>query len=154
MTLDKLEGLSLIELKLVAKEVGVKGFAMVSTKDKMRDKIIKHCNEFGLEEVPDLSISEEDEPAIISNRPIPMAKKRIKDFHRKKVIIESRDPDINDYPFSLNEYSCYIQMGKEILLPVPVIDMIKELKEPRHIKDSETGFSKTEYTNRFLVSFV
>ena len=57
MTLDKLDGLSLTDLKLIAQEIGVKGFGNVATKQKMIEKIKSHMEEFGLEEVPDIDKS-------------------------------------------------------------------------------------------------
>lgn len=154
MTLDKLSTLSLIELKLLAKEIGVKGFGAVKAKDKMRDMIVSHCEHFGLEEVPDLNVSDDEDIATLSNRPIPMAKKRIKDFPRKKVIVECRDPEVVDYPFSVNEYACYIQLGKEVLLPEPVIEFIKSVTDVYYRKDPETGFQKHEELNKFFVRYV
>ena len=154
MTLDKLTELSLIELKLVAKEVGIKGYSNVKSKEKLRDMITNHCEDFGLDEVPDLAVTEEDEPVTISNRPVPMAKKRIKDFPRKKVIIESRDPEVVDYPFSVNEYACYVQMGKEVLLPTPVIEFIETITEVYYRKDMETGFQRHEELNKFFVRYI
>lgn len=154
MTLDKLSTLSLIELKLVAKEIGVKGFGSVKTKDKITEMIKNHCEQFGLEEVPDLAISEDEEVAVVSNRPTPMAKRRIKDFPRKKVIVECRDPEVVDYPFSVNEYACYVQLGKEVLLPEPVIEFIQSVTDVYYRKDPETGFQKHEELNKFFVRYV
>jgi len=78
MTLEKLNELSLIELKLSAKEIGIRGYSNVKSKDKLIASILSHCEEFGLEEIPDLAVTEEYEPVTISNRPIPMAIKRLK----------------------------------------------------------------------------
>ncbi len=154
MTLDKLNELSLIELKLSAKEIGIRGYSNVKSKDKLIASILNHCEEFGLEEIPDLAVAEEDEPVTMSNRPIPMAKKRIKDFPRKKVIIESRDPEEADYPFSVNEYSCYVQMGKPVLLPEPVISFIETITDVYYRKDLDTGFQRHEELNKFFVRYV
>ncbi len=154
MTLDKLSTLSLIELKLVAKEIGVKGFGAAKSKDKVTEMIKTHCEQFGLEEVPDLAISEDEEVAVVSNRPTPMAKRRIKDFPRKKVIVECRDPEVVDYPFSVNEYACYVQLGKEVLLPEPVIEFIQSVTDVYYRKDPETGFQKHEELNKFFVRYV
>lgn len=158
MTLDKIDTLTLTDMKLIAKELGIKGFANVSTKDKMAEKIIAHCNEFGLSEVPDMAKQEEQsEPqamSVVSNRPTPMAKKRIDSFPKKKVIVEARDSECVDYPFSVNEYSCYIQMGKVVLLPEPVIEFIKSITDVYHRKDPESGFSKHEELNKFFVRYV
>ena len=153
MTLDKLNELTLTKLKLIAQEIGVKGFGNVATKEKMIDKIKAHMSEFGLEEVPDIDNSSTDEVAVLSNRPVPMAKKKIKDFPRKKVIIQARDPECFDHPFSINEYACYVQMGKEVLLPTPVIDFIKSITEVYYKKNSD-GFAEHQELNKFFVEYV
>lgn len=155
MTLDKLDGLSLTEMKLIAKEIGIKGYGLVKTKDTMLEKIKEHMEEFGLDEVPDLSPREtEEEPIVTSTRPVPMARRRIRDFPRKKVVIEARDPEIVDYPFSLNEYACYVQMGKEVLLPEPVIEFIKSITEVHFRKDPDTGYSMHVEQSKFFVRYV
>ena len=156
MTLDKLDTLSLTDMKLIAKEFGVKGFANVTTKDKMVEKIKSHCEEFGLSEVPDMAKKDEDTQAVsvVSNRPTPMAKKRIDSFPKKKVIIQARDSECVDHPFSVNEYSCYVQMGKVVLLPEPMIEFIKSITDVYHRKDPDTGFSKHEELNKFFVNYV
>jgi hypothetical protein len=155
MTLDKLDSLTLIDLKMVAKEVGVRGYQNFSSKAPLIEKIKAHAEQFGLEEVPDLVKQEsETDPVVVSNRPIPMARKRIKDFPRKTVIVESRDPECVDYPFSVNEYSCYIQMGKPVSLPEPVIEFIKSITDIYFRKDPETGYSKHVEQNKFFVRYV
>ena len=155
MTLDKVENLTLSEMKLIAKEIGVAGFGNVGTKDKMFQKIKAHMEQFGLEEVPDIQPKDtEEEPVVLSNRPTPMAKKRIKDFPKKAVVILSRDPEIVDYPFTVNEYSCLVQMNKTVLLPEPVIDFIKSITEVYFRKDPDTGFSKHEELPKFIVNYV
>ena len=155
MTLDKVESLSLTEMKLIAKDLGIKGFANVSTKDKMIEKIISHCTEFGFSEVLDMVKKADDaEPVVLSNRPVAMAKKRIDSFPKKKVIVEARDSECVDYPFSVNEYSCYIQMGKEVLLPEPIIEFIKSITDVYFRKDPETGFSRHEELNKFFLKYV
>jgi hypothetical protein len=155
MTLDKIDTLSLTEMKLIAKDLGIRGSANVTTKEKMVDKIKEHCSEFGLAEVPDMVKKELDvEPAVISNRPVAMAKKRIDSFPKKKVIVEARDSECVDHPFSVNEYSCYIQMGKEVLLPEPIVEFIKSITEVYHRNDPDTGFSKHEELNKFFVRYV
>ena len=153
MTLDKLDNLSLTDLKLIAKEIGVQNSHAIKTKDTCVNKIKTHMEEFGLEEVPDIDKSSTEEVAVLSNRPVPLARKKIKDFPRKKVIIQARDPECFDHPFSVNEYACYVQMGKPVLLPTPMIDFIKSITEVYYKKNSD-GFAEHQELNKFFVEYV
>lgn len=152
MKLEELNDLTLTELKRIAQNLSIKGFANFSTKDKLRARILEEVEELGIEELPDFEdtyVEEVEEPKVAVAKPV-----RIKDFPRKKVIVESRDSEVFDYPFSVNEFNAYIQMGKEVSLPVPVINHIESLTEPRYIKDPETGFTKHDNVKKFFVRYV
>ena len=140
------------ELKEIGFYFGLKGVAPTQTKAKMIEKI-----EAYLAENPDVSLPTDEEVGQVKKEVLVeavQAHARISDYPRRKVIIESRDPEQQHEVFSVNEYLCDVQMGKEIMIPIPVIDMIKGLKDIRHTKDEVTGFSKTEYVPKFFVSFV
>ena len=155
MTLEQFKELTLTEMKLVAKDLGIRGFANIATKDKMVEKVEAHLAEFELEELPDLSKKDSDEePTTLSTRPTRMARKRIDSFPRKKVLVLSRDPDVVDYPFGINEYTCMVQMNKPVLLPEPIIELIKSTTEVAFRKDPETGFSKHEEVPKFVVQYL
>jgi len=67
-------------------------------------------------------------------------------------MIEARDPEVRDQPFSINEYSCLVIMGEPVDLPQPIIDMIKGLTDVRHeVKDD--GTAVTREVKRFMVSY-
>lgn len=140
------------ELKEIGYYLGIKGVAPTQTKAKMVDKI-----EAYLAENPDVSLPTDEEVGQVKKEVVVEMKQsfdRVSDYPRRKVIIESRDPEQQHEVFSVNEYLCDVQMGKEIMIPIPVIEMIKDLKNVRHTKDEVTGFSKTEYVPKFFVSFV
>ena len=122
------------ELKEIGFYLGLKGVAPTQTKAKMVEKI-----EAYLAENPDVSLPTDEE--------VGQVKKEV-------LIIESRDTEQQHEVFSVNEYLCDVQMGKEIMIPIPVIDMIKGLRDVRHVKDELTGFSKQEEVAKFFVSFV
>lgn len=151
MTLEQLEGLTLGELIRVGNSLGLRGMQLVKTKAKAIEKIKEECETLGVSEVPDL---EAEVVAVEQTTKSVEVRKRIKDYPRKKVIIESRNPEEKDYVFSVNEYDAFIQFGRELLLPIPVIDMIKGLTEPKMIKDDDTGYSKTIEIKRFIVQYV
>lgn len=77
--------------------------------------------------------------------------KRIADFPRVKCVIESRDENEVDLPIGINEYTAYIQFGKEIEIPQPVYDMIKGLTTVKFERD-ENGFTRSKEINRYIVS--
>ena len=79
--------------------------------------------------------------------------KMIKDYPRIKCIVESRDEQEVDLPIGINEYQAYIQFGKEVDLPEPVYNMIKEQVTIKFEKD-ENGFTKSKDIKKYIVSKV
>ena len=79
--------------------------------------------------------------------------KMIKDHPRIKCIVESRDEQEVDLPIGINEYQAYIQFGKEVDLPEPVYNMIKEQVTIKFEKD-ENGFTKSKDIKKYIVSKV
>ena len=77
----------------------------------------------------------------------------IKDYPRIKCVIESRDENEVDLPIGINEYTAYVQFGKEIEIPEPVYNMIKEIKTIKFERD-ESGFSKSKEINKYIISKV
>lgn len=151
MTIEEFEKLTLTEMKEIAKNLSLKGYANVGTKDKMVEKVTEYLLDAELEEISDLAIPAKagSEVKVTKEQP-----KRIKDYPRIKVKIESRNPEITDYPFSINEYAVQVQMGKEVHLPEPMIELIKSIEEARFVRDPETGFMKHELVKKFFVEKV
>jgi hypothetical protein len=147
MKIEDISSLTLGDMKKVAKQLNIAGYQRVSTKDGMMERINDKIEELGLSDIPDI----EDEPIVLEVRPEP--RKRIKDFPTVACIIETRDEDEIDLAIGINEYQCFIIFGKEIEIPVPVYNMIKDLKTIRFKKD-ENGFAKTEEVNKYIVSKV
>ena len=140
------------ELKEIGFYLGIKGVAPTQTKAKMVEKI-----EAYLSENPDVSLPTDEEVGQVKKEvtvEVKQSYNRVSDYPRRKVIIESRDPEQQHEVFSVNEYLCDVQMGKEIMIPIPVIDMIKGLRDVRHVTDELTGFNKQEEVAKFFVSFV
>ena len=140
------------ELKEIGFYLGLKGVAPTQTKAKMIEKIETYFAENPNIDMPTDKELGQVKKEVVSE--ITQSYARVSDYPRRKVIIESRDPEQTHEVFSVNEYLCDAQMGKEIMIPIPVIDMIRSLKDVRHTKDEVTGFSKTEYVPKFFVSFV
>jgi hypothetical protein len=147
MKIEDISSLTLGDMKKVAKQLNIAGYQRVSTKDGMMERINDKIEELGLSDIPDI----EDEPIVIEARPEP--RKKIKDYPKVACIIETRDEDEIDLAIGINEYQCFIIFGKEIEIPVPVYNMIKDLKTIRFKKD-ENGFAKTEEVNKYIVSKV
>lgn len=154
MLIEELDNLSLTQLKLVAKNLDIKGYGLVKTKEKMREKIMKEVNTLGLVEIPD-TYTEEPELPVSEPEVKPKAKKPrlIKDYPYKKIIVNSRDPEIRDYPFGVNEYSCMIKMDAEVSIPEPVVKHIEGLTEVRYYVDPDTGYQKHENVQKFFVTY-
>jgi hypothetical protein len=147
MKIEDIASLSLVDMKKVAKQLNITGYQNVSTKDGMMERINAKIEELGISDVPDI----EDEPIKLEVKHEP--RKKIKDYPKVKCIIETRDEDEVDLAIGINEYQCFIIFGKEIEIPVPVYNMVKDLKTIRFTKD-ENGFSKTEEINKYIVSKV
>ena len=153
MKIEEIENLKLSEMKLVAKDLGIKGFSNFKTKTAIMDKITEEVNALGLEEVPD-PVPEVVEPEVLATTVVkPNPKKRIKDYPRKKVVISCRDDKVKDHPFSVNEYLALVKMEEEVNLPVPVIDFIKSVTQVKFEKDSE-GNPTSREVNKFFVNYV
>jgi hypothetical protein len=148
MTIEEFEKLSLMEMKEIAKNLSIKGYANVATKDKMVEKVTEYLLEADIEEISDLAIPVKGQVSEPKAKAAPM---KIKDYPRIKVKVESRNPEIVDYPFSINEYAIQIQMGKEIFIPEPMVELIKSITETRFVRDGETGFMKHEEVQKFFV---
>lgn len=147
MLLDEIRGLSLTDMKRVAKQLSIAGYANVATKAKMFDKIQDTLEAMGMNEVPDLEV--EEAPVVITK---PMFK-YIRDFPRIKCVVESRDETEYDLPIGINEYTCMIRFGQEVEIPEPVYDMIKSLTTIKFTKD-DNGFARSEEIKRYIVSKV
>jgi hypothetical protein len=148
MKIEEISNLTLTDMKRVAKELNIAGYQRVSTKDGMMERINEKIAELGLSDIPDL---EAEEPIKIEAKPV--ERMRIKDHPHITCIIETRDEDEVDLAIGINEYQCFIQFGKEITIPVPVYNMVKEQKTIKFKKD-ENGFAKTEEINKYIVSKV
>jgi hypothetical protein len=147
MLINEIEGLTLIDMKRVAKDLGIVGYANISTKAKMFERIESKLNELGVLEVPDLEV--EEAPVVITKPTF----KYIRDYPRIKCIVESRDEQEYDLPIGINEYTCMIRFGQEVEIPEPVYDMIKSLTTIKFIKD-DNGFSRSEEIKKYIVSKV
>jgi hypothetical protein len=79
--------------------------------------------------------------------------KMIKDYPRISCVVESRDEQEVDLPIGINEYQAYIQFGKEVELPEPVYNMIKDITTIRFEKD-ENGFTKSKEIKKYIISKV
>lgn len=79
------------------------------------------------------------------------APRYIKDYPRIKCVVESRDENEVDLPIGINEYTAHIQFGKEVELPEPVYNMIKEIKTIRFERD-DNGFTKSKEINKYIIS--
>ena len=77
--------------------------------------------------------------------------KRIQDYPRRLVVVESRDDQWKSKVFGVNTYQANVPFGKPISLPEPVIDYIKSLKDTVHSVDKE-GNSKREFRPRFFIT--
>ena len=147
MLLEEIKELSLADMKRVAKQLSIAGYANVSTKAKMLDKIQDTLEAMGMNEVPDLEI--EEAPVVITKPTF----KFIRDFPRIKCIIESRDEQEIDLPIGINEYTCMIRFGQEVEIPEPVYDMVKSLTTIKFSKD-ENGYARSDEIKRYIVSKV
>ena len=78
---------------------------------------------------------------------------KIKDYPRIKCIIETRDEQEQDLFIGLNEYQCYIQFGKELELPEPVFNMVRDLETIKFTKGAN-GFAESQTIKRYIVSKV
>ena len=134
MKIEEISNLTLVDMKRVAKELNIVGYQRVATKDGMMERINEKIAELGLSEIPDI----EDEPIKIDAKP--KERMRIKDYPHVTCIVETRDEDEIDLAVGINEYQCLVQFGKEVTIPVPVYDMIKEQKTIKFKKD-ENGFA-------------
>ena len=147
MLLEEIKELSLTDMKRVAKQLSIAGYANVATKAKMLDKIQDTLEAMGMNEVPDL---EEEEAPVVITKP---TYARISDFPRIKCIIESRDESETDLPIGLNEYTALLRFGVELELPEPVYDMVKGLTTIKFSKN-DNGFARSEEIRRYIVSRV
>ncbi len=147
-----LQDKTLPELKEIGYYLGITGVAPTQKKATMIEKI----NKF-LEENPEATMPSDEQLGQVVKSDTPAVAvgdfKRISDHPRRKVIIESRDEQQQSEHFSVNEYLCDVQFGKEVWLPIPVIEMIKGLKDTRHGKDPDTGFAKSEQVSKFFVRY-
>jgi len=147
MLLDEIRELSLTDMKRVAKQLSIAGYANVATKAKMFDKIQDTLEAMGMNEVPDLEV--EEAPVVITKPTF----QYIKDYPRIKCTVESRDEQEPDLPIGINEYTCLIRFGQEIDLPEPVYDMVRGLTTIKFTKD-DNGFARSQEIKRYIVSKV
>lgn len=81
------------------------------------------------------------------------APKRIKDYPRKKIVLEARDAAVKQQPVGINEYTALIQIGEEVLVPEPVVTLLEGLTDTVHVKNSE-GNVEAKRVSRFYVKYV
>lgn len=150
MNLEQARLLGIADLKNIAEQIGleIKG---IKSKVDILDAIVEKCDELGIN-IPDV----ETKDAVLSEESVAVKPKkefaRIQDYPRRKVIVESRDPDIRDQPFSINTYTALVVMGEPVMLPEPVIAFIKSLTDVKHDVDKE-GNSVYREVKRFMVSY-
>ncbi len=147
MLLEEIRELTLTDMKRVAKELNITGYANIATKAKMLDKITTTLETMGMNEVPDLEV--EEAPIVITKPKYAF----IKDYPRIKCIVESRDESEYDLPIGINEYTALIKFGQEVNLPEPVYEMIKGLTTIKFSKD-ENGFASSDEIKRYIISKV
>jgi len=148
MNLEKAKLLSLAELKNIAEQVDAE-ITGIKSKEKILDVIVERCDLLSIN-IPEPEMKADPlGEAVVVQKELP---RYIKDYPRRKVMIEARDPEVRDQPFSINEYSCLVIMGEPVDLPQPIIDMIKGLTDVRHeVKDD--GTAVTREVKRFMVSY-
>ena len=173
-----LNGMNYDSLKEICLFFGIKGLnAKVST---LVNKIEVFMQENGITELPnseqlelakslrddkrkeyEMSRGEEKQPleeivetTTVVKKAVSKAIMKIKDYPKKKVIVQSRDDEEQYQTFSVNDYGVVVTMGEEILLPEPIIDMIKGLTTIVHKPDTESGFNKAKEVNRYFVTIV
>ena len=83
--------------------------------------------------------------------PIKDGPKRIQDYPRRTVVVESRDSQWKQKVFGLNTYQALIVFGKPVSLPLPVIDYIKTLRDTVHETDLD-GVTKRRFQPRFFIT--
>ena len=147
MLIDEIESLTLTDMKRVAKDLGIIGYANIATKAKIMEKIKSKLSDIGMDEVPALETIEA--PVVITKPTF----KYIRDFPRIKCIIESRDEQEIDLPIGINEYTCMIRFGQEVEIPEPVYDMVKSLTTIKFSKD-DNGYARSDEIKRYIVSKV
>lgn len=151
MNLEQARLLGLADLKDIAEQVDA-NIAGMKSKEKILDAIIEKCDELGIN-IPDVTVKEEEVSTLGSEVKSVEDPKRIQDYPRRKVVVESRDPEIREQPFGINTYTCLVVMGEPVELPEPMIKYIKGLTDVKHEVDLETGFSKPREVKRFMVSY-
>ena len=174
--MEELNGMNHERLKEICLFFGIKGLnAKVST---LVNKINEFMQENGITELPsseqlELAKSLRDEKrkeyemsqgnqvqeevvetTTVVRKPVAKAPLKIKDYPKKKVIVQSRDDEEQYQTFSVNDYGVVVTMGEEILLPEPIIDLIKGLTTIVHKPDVESGFNKAKEVNRYFVTIV
>jgi hypothetical protein len=147
MKIEEIKNLTLGDMKRVAKQLNINGYQRVSTKEGMLERINQRVEELGLTDIPEL----EEEPIELEVKQEP--RKAIKDHPKVRCVIETREDGELDLAVGLNEYQCLIAFGKEVEIPEPVYNMIKNLKTIKFTKD-ENGFAKMEEVNKYIVSKV
>lgn len=96
---------------------------------------------------PEVNI-EMREPA--EAKPSQVKPRRIADYPRIKVALEARDNSIKQQAVGINEYQALVQVGEEVMLPEPVVDMLESLTDTIHVKNNE-GSVEAKKVSRFYV---
>ncbi len=140
------------ELKNIAKQLMVSSGTISNARRKANliTPIEEAAEELGMEvPTPELDI-EVRQPVKAttekSDKPL-----RIQDYPRRKVVIESRDPQWKQRTFGINTYQALVVFGVPSMLPEPVIDYIKTLKDVEHFTKPD-GTPTRRFVPRFFVT--
>ena len=157
MTIEQIKDMTLTEMKVVAKGLGINGYQSFTTRAKIFAKIEDEVQALGLQELPNFieeekeTIEEEVGHASGPNKVKVGQRTLIRDFPRRTVTVSARDPQIKYYDFSVNEYSVRIQMETKMSLPLQIIEHIKSLTEISYEKDG-TNVKHVE-KQKFFVNY-
>lgn len=84
----------------------------------------------------------ESKPTVTEIKKTNGVKVNIRKEPRRKVIVMSSNSEDTWDSFSVNDYTVLITFGKEIMLPLTMINFIKSLEAPRFIKSADGGLKK------------
>lgn len=150
MNLEQARLLGIADLKDIASQVDA-DIQGVKSKEKILDIIIAKCDELGIN-IPEPTVVRDTLGSDVTPVKEEKVYTRIQDYPRRKVIVEARDPEIREQPFSINTYNALVVMGEPVMLPEPLISFIKSLSDVKHDVDKD-GNAVSREVKRFMVSY-